>query len=628
MNTLSRICRVMAMIACLVPRIEAQVSVSASPSTPDPSSVLDVKSTTKGFLLPRMTRVQRDAIANPAMALMVYCTDCGPNGALSIYANGVWRAFIPCYVDPPTAGIHLMTEGQIKWQWNAAGGALGYKWNSTPILNTAIDRADTLYHIETGISCGTAYTRYVWSYSDCGESEFRTLTQTTPAALTAAPTAGTHVAGQTSITWNWNTVAGAAGYKWNTSNNYATATDMGTATSKTETGLVCEENYTRYVWAYNGCSHSPVRSLNQTTLSCCGLPITDARDGKTYNTVQIGTQCWMAQNLNVGTKILDTLNQSNNGVIEKHCYSGLESNCTTYGGLYQWNEVMRNALFFSESFESGSGTTPPTGWATEIVSGSNGITFVTSGTTPTITAAYDGTKFVAFNSFTAPAGYATRLKRTTAFSTVGYSGVEIDFAWHEDPGYATNADRVEVQWSVNGTTWNTAGTYNRYNAVPGWKPKRLMLPSGACGQSTLYIGFLFTSAYGNNCALDLGQAGGHNINGICPAGWRVPNDTAYAILATYLGGDAQAGGKMKETGMTHWASPNTGATNTSGFTALPGGMRAGSATYSNLSTHGNFWTTEGSTTTAKRRNLQHNSASIFVDLMTTDNGYSLRCIKN
>jgi uncharacterized protein (TIGR02145 family) len=147
----------------------------------------------------------------------------------------------------------------------------------------------------------------------------------------------------TQITWNWEGSPGATGYKWNTIDDYATATDMLTATTKTETGLTCGMAYTRYVWAYNGYGYSVPLNVSQSTLACwvCGQPITDVRDGMTYNTVQIGTQCWLKKNLNIGTKIPGAQEQANNGTIEKYCYNNDEANCDIYGGLYQWEEMMQ-----------------------------------------------------------------------------------------------------------------------------------------------------------------------------------------------------------------------------------------------------------------------------------------------
>jgi len=58
-----------------------------------------------------------------------------------------------------------------------------------------------------------------------------------------------------------------------------------------------------------------------------------------------------------------------------------------------------------------------------------------------------------------------------------------------------------------------------------------------------------------------------------PTGWHVPSDSEWTILSTYLGGESVAGGMIKETGTTHWRSPNTGATNESGFSAIAGGAR-------------------------------------------------------
>ena len=73
----------------------------------------------------------------------------------------------------------------------------------------------------------------------------------------------------------------------------------------------------------------------------CGTSLVSDFDGNTYKTVSIGTQCWMAENLNIGTKILGTANQANNSIIEKYCYNDADSNCTTYGGLYQWAELVQ-----------------------------------------------------------------------------------------------------------------------------------------------------------------------------------------------------------------------------------------------------------------------------------------------
>ena len=73
----------------------------------------------------------------------------------------------------------------------------------------------------------------------------------------------------------------------------------------------------------------------------CGNAITDSRNEQSYNTVQIGTQCWMEENLNIGSRIDGANNQADNSTIEKYCYNDIEDNCTTHGGLYQWDEMMQ-----------------------------------------------------------------------------------------------------------------------------------------------------------------------------------------------------------------------------------------------------------------------------------------------
>jgi uncharacterized protein (TIGR02145 family) len=88
---------------------------------------------------------------------------------------------------------------------------------------------------------------------------------------------------------------------------------------------------------------------------CPGVPTVDY-GGKTYNTVQIGSQCWLKENLDVGTMIDSMANASNNGIIEKYCYRNNPANCTIYGGLYQWNEAMQYDT------KQGAQGICPTGW--------------------------------------------------------------------------------------------------------------------------------------------------------------------------------------------------------------------------------------------------------------------------
>jgi uncharacterized protein (TIGR02145 family) len=79
------------------------------------------------------------------------------------------------------------------------------------------------------------------------------------------------------------------------------------------------------------------------------------------------------------------------------------------------------------------------------------------------------------------------------------------------------------------------------------------------------------------------------IDGLAPSGWHIPTDEEWTTLGEYLGGLNDAGGKLKQTGITNWTSPNTGATNESGFTALPGGRMAGSF-FNAIFFSGYWWT--------------------------------------
>ncbi len=217
----------------------------------------------------------------------------------------------------------------------------------------------------------------------------------------------------------------------------------------------------------------------------CGGTLVDSRDGKTYATVLIGTQCWMAENLNIGIRINSTqggYQQQNNGTIEKYCYANNEANCDIYGGLYEWPEAMQ---------------------------------------------------------------------------------------------YVTT----------------------------------------------------------------------EGAQGICPVGWHIPTDNEWKILegtvdSQYPVGDPEwdgtgwrgldAGGNLKEEGTSHWNSPNTGATNSSGFTGLPGGYRSRySGSFGHLGYYGYFWSSsQNDAFIAWLRYLVYNSAYVYRHYYFKEYGFSVRCLKD
>ena len=116
---------------------------------------------------------------------------------------------------------------------------------------------------------------------------------------------------------------------------------------------------------------------------------------------------------------------------------------------------------------------------------------------------------------------------------------------------------------------------------------------------------------------------------LCPPGWKVPSREDFNSLANQLGGTSEAGGKMKESGTTHWTSPNTDVTNSSGFTALPGGSRsATNGSFVLPGSSGSFWTaTENTATNAWFSLLGYYTGEISVTHASKQYGYSVRCMR-
>ena len=114
----------------------------------------------------------------------------------------------------------------------------------------------------------------------------------------------------------------------------------------------------------------------------------------------------------------------------------------------------------------------------------------------------------------------------------------------------------------------------------------------------------------------------------CPTGWHLPNDAEWTTLSTYLGGEEVAGGKMKESGFTHWTDPNTGATNTSGFTALPAGWCI-SGLFAFQVQRTTFWSATLGAPNPMRWSIFYNGSGMYSDDgFDKSAGFSVRCINN
>jgi uncharacterized protein (TIGR02145 family) len=113
---------------------------------------------------------------------------------------------------------------------------------------------------------------------------------------------------------------------------------------------------------------------------------------------------------------------------------------------------------------------------------------------------------------------------------------------------------------------------------------------------------------------------------VCPCGWHVPSATEWNTLTNFLGGLASAGGQLKS--LDNWDSPNTGATNTSGFSAQGGGYRFSNGTYGQQNIYGYFWSSNTFGSNAKYRRMYYNSAAVQDVDYPKRGGFSVRCLKD
>jgi uncharacterized protein (TIGR02145 family) len=414
----------------------------------------------------------------------------------------------------------------------------------------------------------------------------------------------------------------------------------------------------------------------------CDGNIIDTRDGKYYNITKIGNQCWMAQNLNIGDKVTWSAGQQNNSVIEKFCYGEDESNCDTYGGLYQWEEAM------SYSPDEGARGICPEGWHvpthTEVkimegtvdsfygVGDTEWDSYTWRGTdlgsklkaTSGWYSGGNGTDDYGFSALgggkcEAPSGSYEQLTKNHIFWTSKEAGSNavMRILSHSETlvfsGISSQSDALSLRCLkdfVCGDSirdhrdWKTYGTVKIGDQC--WMSQNLnigiMLDISTDQTNNPDIEKYCYDDIEDNCdtlgglyqwdeAMDYYTTPGHR--GICPSGWHIPTYSEFHDLAVYLGGTDVAGGKMKTTGSIEastgqWYNPNTGATNQSGFSGLPGGFSYPSA-FDMRGYHAHFWTSDLSgPMNSMSGTLSYDLDDFGETIDMNMYGLSIRCIKD
>ncbi len=485
----------------------------------------------------------------------------------------------------------------------------------------------------------------------------------------------------------------------------------------------------------------------------CGEPFVDDRDGRFYNSVVIGGQCWMAENLNVN--------------INKFCYQNDGSYCDIYGGLYSWNDMMQyttkpctqgicpdgwvipskhsiNLLEAPLNGASGAGAKMKEAgyshWSPPNVNANNssGFTGLPGGyryNTDYGDLGYYGRFWISsqdynnidianycflstyngilnFGTYDKDNALSVRcIRNMPPIAPFNYwpvnnsSNVKINagLKWSSvDPEYeeiyydvffgTTNppplisggqlnneynpgilSSNHTYYWKIivydstghlnEGPIWTfTTGTENQWqcgDALIDTRDEQVygtVQINGKCwmaeninygikinnGSSQLNNNIAEKYCYDDmlsHCenygglyqwAEAMQYSSGQVIVGLCPGGWHVPSQSEWTDFIDFLGGPSVAGGKMKETGYIHWKYPNLGATNLSGFNALPAGAKNPNGPFDAIDQNVYFWSsnTGGMSNMAFNIQVSHLNAGVSEWDSSKLLGLSLRCIKN
>jgi len=189
------------------------------------------------------------------------------------------------------------------------------------------------------------------------------------------------------------------------------------------------------------------------------------------------------------------------------------------------------------------------------------------------------------------------------------------------------AENLAYLPSVVGPDTNSSTT--PYYYVYGYDGTNVTDAKATSNYTTYGVLYNWPAAMAGSASSNANPSG---VQGVCPAGWHLPSDAEWTELTDYLGGEDVAGGKLKEAGYDHWQSPNLGATNETGFTALPGGYCEFSNNFVGIGNCGYWWSATKYFTTYRvcYRSLYYIYS--YVSISSGDApeyyGFSVRCVRD
>lgn len=201
-----------------------------------------------------------------------------------------------------------------------------------------------------------------------------------------------------------------------------------------------------------------------------------------------------------------------------------------------------------------------------------------------------------------------------------------EYNWVQIGDQVWMAENLAYLPSVNMVADGSEDAAGSYYYVYGYDGTNVADAKATDNYATYGVLYNWTAAMDGEASSTTNPSG---IQGVCPAGWHLPSDAEWTELTDYLGGESVAGGKLKETGTTHWASPNTGATNETGFTALPGGFRFSGGSFDYIGSYGYWWSaTENKTSNAWYRAMYYDPSYVGRSDGYEVVGFSVRCLRD